>query len=141
MSKKVETKAAGGGGQLQRWFLLALALLITVAFFQVVRPFIIAVFMAALLAGMTHPFYRWLVKKTRGRELAAAVLTVLAILILIIGPAIFFVGMLAAEALNVSESVGPWIQAQTENPEALELRVGNWTRDLPFVGDSFRTQK
>ena len=53
------------------------------------------------------------------------VLTVLAILILIIGPAIFFVGMLANEALGVSESVGPWIQTQAENPEeeqkALEL--------------------
>jgi predicted PurR-regulated permease PerM len=135
MTKKGEPTATSGGGQLQRWFLLALALLITVGFFQVIRSFIVSVFMAAILAGMTYPLYLWLVKKTRGRELAAAVLTILAILILIIGPAIFFVGMLASEALDVSQSVGPWIQSQTENPETLELRFGSWARDLPLVGD------
>jgi predicted PurR-regulated permease PerM len=84
---------------------------------------------------MTAPFYRWLVKRTRGREVVSAVLTLLAILVLIIGPAFFFVGMLANEALNVSESVGPWIQAQAENPGDLELRFLNWARNLPFVGE------
>ncbi len=132
MSQKTEVKASPN---LQRWFLLALALIITVGFYRVVEPFIISVLMAAIFAGMTRPFYLWLVKKTRGREITSAVLTVLAILLLIIGPAIFFVGMLASEALNVSESVGPWIQDQAENPGAVELWLGNWARGLPLVGD------
>jgi predicted PurR-regulated permease PerM len=135
MSTKEEIPVQTASTRLQKWFLLVLALLITVGFFQVVRPFIISVLMAAIFAGMTYPFYLWLVKKTRGREVASAVLTVLAILILIIGPAIFFVGMLANEALGVSESVGPWIQTQAENPGAIELRLGEWARNLPLVGD------
>ena len=135
MSNKEESQAPGPPGQLQRWFLLLLALLITIGFYRVVEPFIISVLMAAIFAGMTRPFFLWLVKKTRGRERTAAVLTVLAILGVIIVPAIFFVGLLANEALNVSESVGPWIQEQAQNPGAIELRFGTWARDLPVVGD------
>lgn len=135
MNKKEESQALAASGRIQRWFLLLLALLITIGFYRVVEPFIISIFMAAIFAGMTHPFYLWLVKKTKGREVTSAVLTVLAILILLIGPAIFFVGLLANEALNVSESVGPWIQAQAENPGAIEVRFGNWARNLPMVGD------
>ncbi len=135
MSPKKGPQAPQASTRLQRWFLLVLALLITVGFYQVVEPFIISVLMAAIFAGMTHPLFRWLVKKTRGREVTSAILTVLAIFILIIGPAILFVGMLANEALNVSESVGPWIQEQAENPGAIEIWFGDWARNLPVVGD------
>lgn len=120
--------------RLQRWFLLLLALVITVGFYRVIEPFILSVFMAAIFAGMTHPIYLWLVRKTRGREVTSAVLTVVAILLLIVGPAIFFVGMLTNEALGVSESAGPWIQAQRDNPEAIGGWLDEWARNLPLVG-------
>ena len=132
MSKKEESQAFLASTRVQRWFLLALAVGITVAFYRVVEPFIVSVLMAAIFAGMTHPFYRWLVKKTRGREMTSAILTVLAIFILLIGPAILFVGMLASEALNVSESVGPWIQARPKTREpsssdsASGLGISRW---------------
>jgi predicted PurR-regulated permease PerM len=135
MSNKEEPQIHTDSTRLQRRFLLLLALIITIGFYQVVEPFIISALMAAILAGMTYPFYRWLVKKSRGRERISAALTVLAILLLIIGPAIFFVGMLANEALKVSESVGPWVQAQAGNPGSIELRFGTWARNLPAVGD------
>jgi len=135
MSNKEESQAPRASGQLQRWFLLVLALLITIGFYRVVEPFIISVLMAAIFAGMTSPLFRWLVKKTRGRERTSAVLTVLAILLLIVGPTIFFVGMLANEALKVSEAVGPWIQEQAQNPGAIELGFGTWARNLPVVGE------
>jgi len=135
MSVKNPPKAKKAAIKTQRWFLLVLALLITIAFYRVVEPFIISVLMAAIFAGMTHPFFLWLVKKTRGRERTSAALTILAILVLIISPAILFVGMLANEALGVSESVGPWIQEQVDNPGAIELWLGEWVRNLPLVGD------
>ncbi len=137
MSEKKESQALEASVRLQRWFLLILALFITIGFYRVVEPFIISVLMAAILAGMTHPLLQWLVKKTRGRERTSAVLTVLAILVLIVAPTIFFVGMLTNEALNVSEAVGPWIQEQAQNPGAIELRFGTWARNLPVVGDLF----
>jgi predicted PurR-regulated permease PerM len=119
----------------QRVFLLLLALAISALFFGVVKSFLISILMAAIFAGMTHPLYLWLVRKTRGREAASAVGTVLAILFLIVGPAIFFVGILANEALEVSESAGPWIQSQMTNPTELEGWLDQRARDLPLVGD------
>ena len=135
MSDTKEPQIHTDSTRLQRRFLLLLALIITIGFYRVVEPFIISVLMAAILAGMTHPFYLWLVKKSRGRERISAALTVMAILLLIIGPAIFFVGLLANEAMKVSESVGPWVQAQAGNPGSIELRFGTWARNLPVVGD------
>lgn len=135
MTKKEEPGPKDGSIRFQRWFLLALALAISVAFYRVVEPFVVSIFVAALLAGLTHPFFRWLTRKTRGREGTSAVLTILAILFLIIVPAIFFAGMLVSQALSVSESVGPWVQEQARNPGALELRIDTWVRALPLVGE------
>jgi predicted PurR-regulated permease PerM len=135
MTDTAASQALKDPTRLQRWFLLLLALLITVGFYQVVEPFIISVLMAAIFAGMARPFYLWLVATTRGKERASAVLTVLALLMLIIVPAILFVGMLASQALNVSESVGPWLQAQAETPGSVDLSLGERLRDLPLIGD------
>ncbi len=135
MSGKDGSEGKGGIGGFQRWFLLALALAITVAFYTVVEPFILSVFMAAILAGITYPFDRWLARKLRGRERTSAVLTILAILFLIIVPAISFAGMLVGQALTVSESVGPWVQEQAANPGALEIRIDEWARSLPLIGE------
>ena len=135
MSNKEESQTLEASGRLQRWFLLLLALLITIGFYQVVEPFIISVLMAAIFAGMTSPLFQWLVKKTKGWERTSAVLTVLGILLLIVVPTIFLVGMLANQALKVSEAVGPWIQEQAQSPGAIDLRFGTWARNLPVVGD------
>jgi predicted PurR-regulated permease PerM len=135
MTDTAASQALKDPTRLQRWFLLLLALLITVGFYQVVEPFIISVLMAAIFAGMARPFYLWLVATTKGKERASAVLTVLALLMLIIVPAILFVGMLASQALNVSESVGPWLQAQADTPGSVDLSLGERLRDLPLIGD------
>ncbi len=135
MAKKEEPVRKDGPVRIQRWFLFALAVAITVAFYRVVEPFVISVFVAALLAGMTHPSFRWLTRKMRGREGGAAVLTILAILFLIIVPVLFFAGMLVSQALSVSDSVGPWVEEQARNPGALELRIDSWVRGLPLVGE------
>jgi predicted PurR-regulated permease PerM len=43
--------------------------------------------------------------------------------------------MLASQALNVSESVGPWLQAQGDTQGSVDLRIGSWVRNLPLIGD------
>ena len=135
MTDTAASQAISNPIRLQRWFLLLLALLITVGFYQVVEPFILSVLMAAIFAGMARPFYLWLVAITKGKERASAVVTVMALLLLIIVPAILFVGMLASQALNVSESVGPWLQAQADTQGSVDLHFGNWFRNLPLIGD------
>ena len=135
MSKKEESQAFLASTRVQRWFLLCFGrghhhrLLPGCRAFHHLGPH------GGHLRRHDAPLSPVAGEEDQGKEMTSAVLTVLAIFILLIGPAIFFVGMLANEALNVSESVGPWIQAQAEAPGAIELRFGEWARNLPLVGE------
>ena len=88
----------------RRIFLLVLAVGISYLFYLVVEPFLVSVLLAAIFAGMAYPFFEWLRKKLGGSHRAGLV-TLLTIVLLGIIPAIAFVGVLANEALSVSESV------------------------------------
>jgi predicted PurR-regulated permease PerM len=113
----------------RRIFLLVLAVGISYLFYLVVEPFLVSVLLAAIFAGMAYPFFEWLRKKLGGSHRAGLV-TLLTIVLLGIIPAIAFVGVLANEALSVSESVAPWIERQLESPDPLFERV----RGIPLIG-------
>lgn len=67
---------------------LGLLLLVTVAFALVVKPFFGAILWALVLAILFHAFHRWLLKRLPGRVNTAAALTLLAIVLMVILPAI-----------------------------------------------------
>jgi predicted PurR-regulated permease PerM len=118
-----------------QWFLLILAVLISVVFYRVIEPFVMALFLAAIFAGMSYPLYQALVKRTRGAQTLSALITLMAAICLVVVPTILFVGILAGEAVTVSQSVGPWIEGQMDSPGSVDRLVGNWARGLPVVGD------
>ncbi len=115
-----------------RTFLVALALIISAIFLYMVRDLLSAVLFAAILAGLTHPIYRRFLSWYRGRKTLASATTVVLVLVLIIGPGIALIGIVAAEALDVSERVSPWVQAQLENPDAIDELIANrpWLAEL-----------
>ena len=86
-------------------FLLLLAIGITLLLFWVVKGFVLALIMAVVLTGLAMPAYRRLVKWLRGRETAAAAITVLLTVVVVIAPTILFLGVLVYEAGQVSESL------------------------------------
>ena len=84
-----------------------------------------AIVMGAILAGLSAPFYQRLLRRTRNRSALAAAITVILLLLLIIIPTIILIGIVAAQALEVSETVGPWLQQQasrTDNLDTLYMR-------------------
>jgi len=90
-------------------FLLLLAIGISLLFFLVVEKFVLAVVMAAVLAGVLHPAYRRVVGLLRGRKSTAAIVTVLLTVIIIIVPTLLFLGVLVYEAAQVSVSLESWL--------------------------------
>jgi len=71
--------------------------------FQIIKPFLIALVGAAVLAYLFYPIYKWLVKripKPFPSESIAALLVVLLILLIILIPLSFIISILAAEAFN-----------------------------------------
>jgi predicted PurR-regulated permease PerM len=104
-------------------FLLALALGITVLFYWMIKGFLLALLVAAVLSALSYPFYSRMERRLSGRKSAASALTVLLSLILVIIPLLFFLGILVNEAIGISESAGEWITQQSQASEELKERI------------------
>ena len=109
-------------------FLLILALAISAIFFAMIRGFLTALLLAAILAGLTAPVYRRFVKLFRGREGPASAATLLMVLLVIILPLSGFLGLVAKEAVEVSQKVSPTIEQLVMQPTELD----RFLERLPF---------
>lgn len=127
------TETSPGADRFHKAFLLILVAATSAAFLATIRGFLTALLLAAILAALCSPLQRRLARALRGRDTAAAALTVLALLVGIVGPLVVFFTVVAAQAVDVSQSVGPWlaehldtsrggagILSQIHLPEALE---------------------
>lgn len=82
-----------------------LVALTTIAFFALIRDFLMPVFWAAVLATVFHPFQRRCVGLLRGRTSLAALLTMLTIVVLVVAP-LALVGLaMSREAIALHERV------------------------------------
>lgn len=110
-------------GRFRAIFLLFLVLGISLLFFQMIRPFLTALFLGAILSGLMYPAYRTLCRWFGGREGLASFAAVVLFLILLIGPVTAFLGIVANQAVQVTQSAGPWIenmQAQLRQPGGID---------------------
>ena len=113
----------------RRGFLLLLVLGISAIFFVMIRSFLMAIFLAALFSGLLYGVYRRFVRWFRGRESLASMVTILVFVFLLIVPVTAFLGLVTTQALEVSETVGPWIQQQASEPDELDHLLER----LPFA--------
>jgi predicted PurR-regulated permease PerM len=91
-------------------FVLILVLAVTVLFLAVTWPFLKPLLLGAMLAGLCRPLYSWVKRLVGGRRSLAATLTLIILFILVAGPVSAFVGVVVAQALNVSDQAIPWVQ-------------------------------
>ena len=93
---------------------------ISLLFLAMIRPFLLPLLLAGVFSGMSYPLFRFLTDKLGDRARLAAVLTLLAVLFVVIVPLSLFLGIVVSQALTVSETVSPWIEAQIRSPEILD---------------------
>lgn len=91
-------------------FVLLLVVAVSGLFLGVMWPFLKALLVGSILAGLSRPLFNWLTRLLRGRSSLAAALTLLLVFLLIFGPLSAFVGVVINQALNVSEHAIPWVQ-------------------------------
>jgi predicted PurR-regulated permease PerM len=114
----------------QRAFLLLLVAGISVLFVQMVRSFLLAVFLAAIFAAMSHPLFRRLRDTFGGRANAASIVTILLLLLGVIVPLATFLVFVVAESVTLSQAIAAWLRS---DPDRLgQLRA--WAEQLPVVG-------
>ena len=101
-------------------FVLLLAIGISIVFFGMIKRMAVALLLAAIFAGMFHPMYRKFLSWMGGRSALAALVTVVVLILVVLVPLSVFVGIVAAQALDVTHSVGPWIERQIDQPDQLD---------------------
>jgi predicted PurR-regulated permease PerM len=109
-------------------FLLLLVAAITLTFLSMIRSFIMAVLLAGIFASLTQPVFRRFTGWFKGRRAAASIATLLLLVLLIILPLGFLLGVVTAEAIKVGESVSPWVQDKITHPDQVVV----WLQGLPF---------
>ena len=119
----------GDREKFHRIFILALALAVSGVFFFMVRGFVVTVLMAAIFSGLAFPLYGKLLGWVKGRRALAAILTLLSLLVLVVLPLVGFMGIVAAEAVSVGQSVSPWVRENLREPG----QVSRLLERIPFL--------
>jgi predicted PurR-regulated permease PerM len=98
--------------ELQRAFIAALAVIISGLFVWMIRDYLAALFLAGVLALFLAPPHAWLAKLFGDRRgLAAGLLVAVSVLAFVI-PATILLGVVADQAIEVTQMVSPWVQEQ-----------------------------
>jgi predicted PurR-regulated permease PerM len=109
-------------------FLLLLVGAITLTFVSMIRPFTMAVLLAGIFASLAQPVFRRLTTRFGGHRSAASIVTLLLIVLVIILPLGFLLGVVTGEAIKVGESVSPWVQDKISHPDEVVV----WLQNLPY---------
>lgn len=118
------------GERVQKGFLLALVVVISVLFLTMIRSFLAGLVLAAVFAGMSRPAYLDLERGIGGRRRIAAMLTVLGLVLLVLVPVAAFLALVVSQAVEVGDAAGPWIEEQFGRWDELAAAAER----LPFVG-------
>ena len=112
------------GTNLRTAFVLLLVAAVTGLFLAVAWPFLKPLLLGALLAGLFHPLYRWIARLLGGRQSLGAIVTLLVLLVLGLGPTSVFLGIVVQQALTVSDHAIPWLNQHLG--AASSFNVNDW---------------
>ncbi len=116
--------------QLHKGFLILVVVGITVLFLAMIRGFLVAVILAGVFAGMGRPVFLAITERLGGRRRSASFLTVIGLLLLIVVPTGAFLALVVAQAVEVSDTAGPWIAEQSGRWTELATRL----EAIPILG-------
>ncbi|NOR14378.1 MAG: AI-2E family transporter, partial [Candidatus Aminicenantes bacterium] len=121
-----------------RMVLLLSVIFISGLFFLIIRGFLMAILMAGIFSAMARPLYLRFLRWFKGRRSLASFATLLVILLVIIIPLGALLGVVAAQAIEVGNSVSPWIQKQLSDPAGLSgilQKIPFYEQIVPYQGE------
>lgn len=102
-------------------FLLLLASVISILFLRLIWGFILPLLMAAVMAGLASPVYRRLVKLFRNHKAVASAVTVFLSLCLIAVPIFLLIGIVANEAIGITEVTADWLKEHIQEQKIQDI--------------------
>lgn len=116
----------GSAFGIERLFLIALLVIITLAFAWLIEPFFGAIVWGVVVAVLFHPVFVWIHAVMPKRANSAAFLTLLLVIMLVIVPAIMLGSALVGEATDVYERIRSGDIDIERILSALEGTLPNW---------------
>lgn len=113
---------------INRTVLLALVLLISALFLSMIKQFLMPLFMAGLFSALVSPAHHWISRKIGDRENIASIITIVGIIFLVLAPLSILITIVVAQAINVSQSVSPWVQTFISEPTT----VTTYLEKIPY---------
>ena len=108
--------------------LVLMVIAISTLFFSMIHQFLMAIFLAGLFSALARPVYRRLKIWFGGRRHLASVTTMLLMIVVVLIPVMFLTGIIVAQAIDVGQSVTPWVKQYIDQPD----RLTDYLQHLPF---------
>lgn len=115
--------------RLENFTLFAAVLILVAGCFWVLRPFLAATLLAAVVCISTWPVYLWLLRNMKGRKNTAAFIMTLSLSCVLILP-------LALVAYNLADNVTAFYDVIKQAVETGPLEPPTWIKGMPLVGAS-----
>jgi len=113
----------------RKMFLLGLTGLISLVFLLMVRHFLLAVLLAAVFSAMARPLFQRLERALGGRKRLTSLVTLLALVLVLVAPTVAFFGIVAKEAVQISQAAAPWIERQISDVD----RIDHLLEHVPLI--------
>jgi len=108
--------------------LVLMVIAISTLFLAMINQFIMAIFLAGLFSALARPVYRYLKIRFGGRRHLASVTTMLLMIVVVLIPLMLLVGVVVGQAIDVGQSVTPWVREYIKQPDSLTSLLEH----LPF---------
>lgn len=108
--------------------LLLILFVISALFLWMLQPFLVTLFLAALTSAMVYPVFQWLNSKLKYKQNLAAAVTLIMLFFIVLVPLMLLLLVLSSEAIDVSQSITPWLREKLAEPSQLWLSL----EGLPF---------
>jgi len=107
----------------RKTFLLLVVGGISLLFFAMIRAFLLTLLLAAILAGLMFPVYRWIERRVGGRSNLASFLTLIVMILAIFGPLGTLAGIVVQQALTVTQDLGATLKPFIDDPQSIGERL------------------
>ena len=108
--------------------LAVIVIAISALFFTMIHQFLMAIFLAGLFSALARPVYRRLRVLFKGHRHFASVTTLLLMIVVVLIPLLLLIGVVVGQAIDVGQTVTPWIRQNLERPDQLTA----YLQGLPF---------
>jgi len=111
------------------WIIVLLLLLCSILFFRLIKAFISPIVIALAFTSLMYPMYKWIMKKIKGKKNLAALLTCLALVLIIFIPMSILLIILGNQASQLLDEVTPYIEKLST---LTQNEIANYLHNIPF---------